>query len=128
MFADVTSNYAPTKIILVGRCALTNDPGSARHVRKHPQNQSSPHEIRGELDTDLYMALDQTLSPPRVRVWLARLGSHSSHVVSLARLSSCESLASETTSHDPKNGSHVTYVTKARNESFPHTRECAALQ
>ena len=41
-----------------------------RQVRKHRQNQLKPQEILGVLDKDLCMAVDQTLSPPRVRVWL----------------------------------------------------------
>ena len=44
-----------------------------RHVCKQRQNQLMPQEILGVLGTDLYMAVDHALFPPRVRVWLVRL-------------------------------------------------------
>ena len=55
MFADVTSIYASIILSLAGPAVLT------------------PQEILGVLGTDLYMAVGQTLPPPRVRVLLARL-------------------------------------------------------
>ena len=73
MFADVTSKYcvAGPRVLPNKNKYYTSVFG--RHVRKLRQNQLTPQEIFGLLDTDLYMAVYQTLSPPCVRVWLARL-------------------------------------------------------
>ena len=65
MFADVTSEYGvPTRM---STCIILE------YLDVTSGNITMPQEIFGVLGTDLYMAVDQTLSPPRMRVWLARL-------------------------------------------------------
>ena len=62
-------------IYLSCTCQLNNYYSSVigRHVCKHRQNQFMPQESLGVLCTDLYMAVNQILFPPHVRVWPGRL-------------------------------------------------------